>query len=434
MIDERLELRLRLDPTGDPVHVVGGYRRRFVPGVPGRARERRSMLLRPIGAVVAVVALLVAMLIVRPNLNQPAATPVPTPTPSPLPTFVSSELDAMVDAWMGTFGPANHPAVSATIVGPDGRTASHTVGIPTPDPGAAATGRIGEVGWVHVAVAAALVHSCVIDQSIPRCPPLRVGTSFSLDDPVRRWYGDWPAADSTTVRQLFEGTSGVAAVGATIADVAAQIAATPGADWSRRAVLRRAIQAPRRFAAGTQRAPVDTESMLLDEILVTATGLQPGDLFRGDVFPPAATRLASETPVGLLPGHLAIGDPAPDLDPMVLNVLGASGGMTASSQDLAELAVEAWGTSSSLHPGLVAVLADSSRGHLAPPGAQGLCPCPNDSFHDLISQTGRAPGWTAVIAYSYEQQTGIGLVVARTWRDQDIGSLVHELMTLNPNP
>jgi hypothetical protein len=50
----------------------------------------------------------------------------------------------------------------------------------------------------------------------------------------------------------------------------------------------------------------------------------------------------------------------------------------------------------------------------------------------LIRQIGHAVGWTSVMAYSWDQNSAIGIVMGRDWRDQDVEALVHDLTTIFP--
>ena len=106
---------------------------------------------------------------------------------------------------------------------------------------------------------------CGRGKSVAPCRPDAPMGHFSLDDHVSDWLSDWPRADPTTVRQLLEGGSGIAAVGPTIGSLRDRITADPTADWSRASLISAAIGEPRRFALGTARDAVDTDYMLLEE-------------------------------------------------------------------------------------------------------------------------------------------------------------------------
>jgi hypothetical protein len=334
MIGDRLEARLRLDPDGDPRHQVGRVWARV--GTAPTQRVRRPVItsLRPLGALLAVVVLIAAGLVIRPLINQPGKTPSPSPSPTPRPTFDPAQLRAIVDPWMVTLGPTDRPPVSVTIIGSQGVTASYTVGTLPASPPEASTGRIGELSRVYLSAAIVTLDACA-QTAVLLCAKA-IETTMRLDDPVARWWPPWPDADPTTVRMLLEGTSGLAPVAASLADLAGSF--TPG---SGPALLDAAVAAPRRFTPGSERSPVDTEWYILDAIIPVASG-QPAE----NVIPidgPPFSRLADQAPLDLMAGSRGNHDPVSDLDPALLDFVGNSYGISGSSQDLAEMAVQTWG-------------------------------------------------------------------------------------------
>jgi hypothetical protein len=90
VMDERLEARLRADPTGDPRYIPGRFRDRIAGTAVVRVpRGQATSGLRPLGAVLAIAVVLATVIILRPVITGPAATPSPVPSagaPSGVPT------------------------------------------------------------------------------------------------------------------------------------------------------------------------------------------------------------------------------------------------------------------------------------------------------------------------------------------------------------
>ena len=53
-----------------------------------------------------------------------------------------------------------------------------------------------------------------------------------------------------------------------------------------------------------------------------------------------------------------------------------------------------------------------------------------DTERHAPAEIGHAVGWTSVMAYSWEQNSAVGVVLGRDWRDDDIDALLHDLMAL----
>ena len=421
MTGDRLEARLRLDPDGDPRHQVGRVWARVGTAPTQRIRRPVMTSLRPLGALLAVVVLIATGLVIRPILNPPGHTPLPSPSPTPLPTFSPAQLKAIVDPWMITLGPVDRPPISVTVIGSRGVTASYTVGTLPASPPEASTGRIGEISRVYISAAIVTLDACAQTNVFLCAKPIE--TTMRLDDPVARWWPPWPATDPTTVRMLLEGTSGLAPVAPSLADLASSF--TPG---SGPALLEAAVAAPRRFVPGSQRSPVDTEWLILDAIIPVASG-QPAE----NVIPTnGLSRFANQPPVDLMAGSRGNHDPVADLDPALLDFVGNSAGISASSEALAAMGVLTWGSAAQLDVETVAYLTDAANGRQSPIAAEGQCPCPDGTTRSLVRQIGHAVGWTSVMAYNWDQNTGIGIVMGRDWRDQDVESLLHDLTTVFP--
>jgi hypothetical protein len=203
---------------------------------------------------------------------------------------------------------------------------------------------------------------------------------------------------------------------------------TPG---SGAALLDAAVAGPRRFAPGSQRSPVDTEWLILDSIIPIAAKVPAENVIPTDGFPPFQTRFANQPPEGLMSGSRADGTGIVDLDPALLGFVGNSAGMSSSSQDLAEMAVQTWGTASERDVETTRYLTDVANGRRNPIAAVGDCPCGENDVRLQVRQIGHAVGWSSIIAYSWEQNTGIGVVLGRDWRDDDLLALLHDLATIS---
>jgi hypothetical protein len=420
MIDARLELRLRNDPTGDPIHEVGlvgtGLSRRVVV----RTRPRPAAVgARSITAVVAATLILAFVVALRPSTGP--GQPSPSPSPSASASFDATAVQGAVDAWVATLGPSP-PPVSVSVLGSRGTVASFPDGTT-----ASVAGRIGEISWVFLVAGLAEVDDCSQQSSPLNCAKPVFGTTLRLDDLASKWYPAIGSTDQTTLRQLAAGTSGLAPIGSDLADLSTRIAAVPGTDWSPAAALARAVAEPRRFAPGSQLARVDTDYLLIEAILDAATGL-PDDR----VIP--TTAIPFDQPTGaLMPGSRSAGERVSDMDPALLALLRNAGGMAASSEDLAGYALEVWGSAATLGTDSVDLLTDAAGGHAAPlGGAVGVCPC-NGATRLVIEAVGHAVGWTTLMAYDFEHHTGYGIVVGRDLPAGAIEQLLAQLDGTDPD-
>lgn len=421
-MDQRLELRLRNDPTLDPLHVPGGFRDRTAAAAVRRQRARPAIVAtaRPASALLGVLLFLASVLVIRtvtaPGTTPPPATTSPIPSATPVPTMDAGRVRQVVDGWVARFG-GSVPPISITVIGPGGVSSTWSEGLPD---GPIATVRIGEISRLYLSVGAVMIDACSRVDSQWSCPrPYAFGTEFSFDDAVAEWYEPWPDGDVTTIGQLLEGSSGLAPTGASVADLAEQIAAEPATDWTRDAVIARALAAPRSFVPGSRRAPTDTEGFVLEEALEAATGLPSSQIISGG----GATRFHDQVdPDGLIPGVLPSGDPVGDLDPVVLELVGNAGGMTASSQDLADITITIWATQFSLSRETLDYLTDAPGGYTNPIAARGIC-C-RDSSITTIAATGHAAGWSAMMAYDFETGVSVGAVMGRDLSEADLQSLL----------
>jgi len=423
MDDERLEARLRLDPTGDRRHVVGQFRDRLASAAAAPVRTARPRVARqPVGALLVAGIVIAVLVAVRPT--GPGGQPTSSPSPSPSLSLTSAALQAIVETWARANGT---PVVTVAVLGPTGEMWSAAV---APSGGAVpkvdARARIGETSRMFLISAVLALDACGrLAPGAPGCPPRPSEGALSIDDHVSRWLPDWPTPDDTTVRSLLEGSSGLAPVGPTIADLRSRIALNPEADWSRATLLATAVQAPRRFAPGARSEPVDTEYMLLEDILTRSSGRQAGlwiDETTALHLGLNATFIVEVAPGALLAGQPHSGGPIADLDPLTLAIIGNEGGMASTSIDLARFAAAAWGSTIILDQRSVETINDAAHGHRSPLGARGSCPCRGDT-RSIISTTGHAVGWSTLAAYDLENRISLAAVLGTDVSDAALDSL-----------
>ena len=431
MDDDRLDRRLRSDATGDRPHDVGLFLDRLATSQRARpVRFGRASARPSLGLATAVVLALVATLALRPVLFGPGdASPTPGssapgPSSSTRPAIAIEALDGVLAAWSSANGNASG---SLSVID---RFGEHiTIGFgsrrgnTTP-----AAGRIGEVGRMTVVSATLIYADCFASGSIGCILP--TPGRLALHDPLRRWFPKSTIADRT-VTQLLEGTSGVAPTGPTLADLARQIAAAPDRAWTRNAVLQASLEAPPRFEAGARREPVDTEYLILEELIGLASGEHPIDWIAPPVLGHGGlehTWFGTEVPEPLLPGH-AEGTVVADLDPRLIDLLGPAGGAAATSEDVARLAMISWGTAMVLPLDPFHAITDVDNGHREPLGAVGSCPCDADGA-SVITLSGHAIGWGSLAAWDYTSQAAVGVVVDVDPSQAGLDELLQQLIAV----
>jgi hypothetical protein len=423
MDDERLERRLRTDPSGD-TYEPGAFLDRLASGQAARAVAGRTRPGPPLGLVVTVVAVVAAIAVVRPAIVGPGGTPTTPPSPS-VATQIglhTGDLQRIVDAWADAH---ERPSGSISFIGPIGEQVSLVVGAGSSRVGPPVV-RLGDGSRTFVYMASVLVTTCSAPLQWDCAFPVEAG-AFRLDDTVGRWYPDATIADRT-IRQLLEGTSGMAPIGPSLVELAGRIAAEPAADWSRAALLRAALHAPPRFAAGERREPVDAESALLEDLIGRATGRDAATWVDSGIISHvglAATTVEGGTPPSLVAGH-SDADVLADLEPLLLQALGVSGSAASTSGDLAHLATIAWGAATVIPVDGLRALTNADGGHRAPWGAIGYCPC-DVSGDAVIGRPGHAIGWSSLTAYDLGTKVSVGLVLDRDLDDQALESLLAEL-------
>ncbi|HJW22756.1 MAG TPA: serine hydrolase domain-containing protein [Candidatus Limnocylindrales bacterium] len=406
MNDERIRRRLREDPTGDPEHEPGLLFERLAtaaatPAVRTRINARwGGQLALLVGAVVIGLAI---------GLRQAPSGPGSSPTPAastPSWSMNPERLQASLEEWAARNG---GPSLSLTVIGTLG--AESTISRSSPGRPAPAAVRIGEVSRVFLVSAVVGLAQCSSTGELGDCPLPVARGAFGLDDRVSRWRVGVPG--DPTVRQLLDGSSGLAAIAPSLQGLRTQVLEDPTADWSRAAVLAAALASPPRFAPGAQHSPVDTEALLLEDLISRATARPPGDWIDASTILHMGlgqTHLSGPAPGGIARGHDAAGTALVDLEPALLDLVGNEAGMTSDSTDLARFAVAAWGSAILRPPSWVALVTDASDGHRQPWGATGVCPCV-DGQPTVIAQLGDAVGWAALAAYDFEDHVAVAVVV-----------------------
>jgi D-alanyl-D-alanine carboxypeptidase len=423
--DEQLEGRLRRDPTMDPPHQVGAFRDRLA----DRAVETRGQNGVRVGgplviaATVVVVAALIAGRVVAPSIGPGSS--LPTATPAPLP---SDRLQALLIDWTHR-GPA-HQATLA-VIGPTGETwtgSSARTAESALDP--MATYRIGEMSRMLLVSAVMSLDECGHGIGEARCPAPGTDRPFSIADRLSRWIPDWPNGNAITIRQLLDGTSGLAPVTDGIADLVARVEADPTADWTEAALISRARGLPPSFAPGTGFATTDTADLLLDEVLARATG-RPSLFWIGSSavghFGLTSTTLADEPPEGLVAGTLADGRRLADLPPAILTAVGNGSGLASDVLDLARFASPAWSTTS-IHDALtIATITGVANSHSYGLGVRGLCPC-TAGAPTVLGLTGHAAAWSGIVAKDTVGGWSIALLVDADLTDADLEAVLDQVL------
>ena len=428
MDDEQLERRLRRDPTMDPPHQAGGFRDRLADGAidgPPTRRRRGASIGGPlvIAATVLVVAALIVGRMVPPAVG-PGSSP-PAATVAPLPT---ERLQALLIDWAHR-GPA-HRATMA-VISPIGETwtgSSAGAGEAALDP--LSTYRIAEMSRMLLVSAVMSLDECGRGSGEARCPTPTTGLPFSVDDRLSRWIPGWPNGDAITIRQLLDGTNGLAPVTSGIADLVDRVTADPAADWTTAGLIAQARALPPAFAPGTGFAITDTADLLLDDIISRATG-RPSLFWIGSSavghFGLTSTTLANEPPKGLVAGTLAGGPRIADLPHAVLTAIGNASGVASNSLDLARFASPAWSTTS-IHDGsTIAAVTAVANEHSYGLGVRGLCPCVAGR-PTVLGLTGHAAAWSGIVAKDTVGRWSIALLVDADLTDADLEAVLDQVL------
>ena len=437
MDDERLERRLRRDPTMDPPHRVGAFRDRLADrGIHGPvARGRRDIRVGGPLAIVATVLVATALIVGRaigPTL--PTGSPLPTSTVAPTPTEVlpSAALQAMLIEW--AHRGAVHRATLA-VVNRIGETwTGSSSGPGEPDLDSMSTYRIGDLSRILLASAVMSLDECGRGTGFSTCPKPGPNAPFSIDDSVARWIPDWPNGDSIRVRQLLDGTSGLAPVTSGLADLLARVSAEPTADWTETGLIARARELPPSFSPGKGFAITDTADLLLDDIVSRVTGRPSLFWIEASTtrhFGLTSTTLPYEPPKDLVAGTHADGNQVSDLPPAVLTAVGNSSGVASNALDLARFANPAWSSSSIHDASTIAAITAIANPNSYGLGVRGFCPCAAGRS-TVIGLTGHAAAWSGVVAKDTVGGWSVALLVDADLSDADLTAALKEVLATHP--
>ena len=428
MDDEELERRLRRDPTMDPPHEAGAFRDRLAERAIGGQSLRQREGAR-IGAPLAVAAmLLVIAALVGGRVGPPAIGPGSTSSTATIAPLPSGRLQGILIDWAHR-GPIHRATLA--VIGPTGETwtgASAGSGEAALDP--LSTYRIGEMSRMLLVSGVMSLDECGRGVGEARCPVPTIDPPFRIDDRLSRWIPGWPNADAITLRQLLDGTSGLAPVTTGIADLVPRVAADPTADWTQAALISRARALPPSFAPGTGFAITDTADLLLDEIVARATA-RPSLFWIGSSavghFGLASTTLAGEPPEGLVAGTLADGTRLADLPTTVLTAIGNSSGVASSALDLARYASPAWSTTSIHDPSTIAAVTAVANDHSYGLGVRGLCPCPGGR-PTILGLSGHAAAWSGIVAKDTVGGWSVALLVDSDLTDAELEAVLAQVL------
>lgn len=253
---------------------------------------------------------------------------------------------------------------------------------------------------------------------------------LDLGAPVSQYVSSWPAGDTITVRNLLDGSSGVASFGEPVEDLVRLVAAEPSRTWTAGDALRLARDKPPRFQPGARHEAVDTEDALLVSIIEAVTGSPVFDVLVGRVFD-----VGRVGHYGLNAPRVGLWDPTnsgglvevADLPDDVLAVLGPARGLAFPVADLARLT-----DGIRANPTL---LSGAARATLDKPfegggfGGSAMCPCGGDAM-DGVGLVGHTGPYTALAVYVPSERLTIALVANVAISDDDLQGLLQEIHDL----
>jgi len=437
MDDERLERRLRRDPTMDPRHRVGAFRDRLAdrgmhgPVASGQHDVRVGGPLAIVATVLVATALIVGRAV---GPTVPAGSPFPTSTVAPTPSeaLPSAGLQAMLIEW--AHRGAVHRATLAVVnrIGETWTGSSSGPGEPALDP--LATYRIGEMSRMLLVSAVMSLDECGRHMGFSTCLTSPVEPPFSIDDRLVRWIPDWPNGDSIRVRQLLDGTSGLAPVTSGLADLLARVTAEPAADWTEAGLIARARELPPSFSPGKGFAITDTADLLLDDIVTRVTGRPSLFWIEASTtrhFALTSTTLPYEPPKDLVAGTRADGHQVSDLPPAVLTAAGNAAGMASNALDLARFANPAWSSSSIHDASTIAAITAIANPNSYGLGVRGFCPC-GAGRSTVLGLTGHAAAWSGIVAKDTVGGWSLALLVDADLSDADLMAALNEALATRP--
>jgi CubicO group peptidase (beta-lactamase class C family) len=292
------------------------------------------------------------------------------------------------------------------------------------------TYRIGEMSRVLLVSAVMSLDECGRGVGEATCPVPAIDPPFSINDRLSRWVPDWPNADEITIRQLLDGTNGLAPLTSGIADLIDRAAADPTADWTTVGLLSRGRAMRPAFAPGTGFAITDTADLLLDDIVTRATG-RPSLFWIGSSvlrhYGLSSTTLTNEQPKGLVAGVTAGGRPLADLPPAVLTAVGNASGIASNALDLARIAIPAWSSTSVHDPTTIAAITAVANDHSYGLGVRGLCPCPSGQ-PTVLGLTGHPAAWSGIVARDRVGGWSAAFLVDADLTDTDLEAVLDEVL------
>jgi CubicO group peptidase (beta-lactamase class C family) len=438
--DQQLERMLQVRPKADASYQPAIAELLDLPArerpilVAPRQRSGRGVSRRTV-TLFAIIALLVVLVGVFTagslrNVVVPVPSSSPTASPSVRADLPGAELVDLVGRWADARQPGALPFGAAVSIIKDERIW-------------AATGGQFHRGIVRLGASGRLYLVAVALQLVDE-------GRLALDARIERYVNAWAGVRGVTVRQLMDGSSGVASLGTrsrTWRDPSRPIRREPGVSPMR---WRRRRQATTLRTRNEARACRHTEDALLDEIIEAITGAPSSDAITTRILEPIALEktfvagapipppnmpqlnptgeAATEVQSGLWDpdgtGTLAI---VPDLPAGVLAILGSARGMASSETDLAR------GTDAlRSNP---ALLSESARAELARSiedggfGGSAMCPC-DGAIRSGIGQIGHAGPYTTLLVYVPSERMTIAIGVNMAIPDGELEALLQQAYDL----
>lgn len=437
MIDEpQIERLLRARPAGDPPYVPGLAGHLATPGRehPHATVTWRSGRASPMGGLLLVLLLIgvllatAVMLVGSPRTKDLDALPTPVTAvaaPDPIPLYPGPGVRAILQGYVASrWGDDPNVGIDSSVV-KDGRIWNEsTDGL---YPGGTIV-RLGSVSRLFLA---------------PIALQLSDANRLNLPSPVIRYVPSWPGGDAIRVRQLLDGSSGVASFGEPVEDLAKIVEADPKRIWTAADALRLAQAKSPRFQPGARHEPVDTEDALLVAVIEAVTGEPVMDAIDAGLRPsliprtpwlvnvqrPGELQFPPQSPDSVLVAGLwdqdGTGTPTPvaDLPANTLAVLGPARGMLDSVNDLV-LDMEAFQTSDLLSVAARAAFArpvqDGGYGGLA------TCPCVGGT-HLGVGLVGHTGPYTALVVHIPSESWSVALVANVAISDADLADLLDQI-------
>jgi D-alanyl-D-alanine carboxypeptidase len=240
--------------------------------------------------------------------------------------------------------------------------------------------------------------------------------ALSLDDKIGKWFPDVPNAQTATLGQLADMTSGIPSY-TTNESFQRQLFADPQRSFTPDELLFFATGQPPSFPAGTQFEYSNTNTLLLGLVIEEVTGRPFADVLRERILSPLGLAQTSFPASAALPkphwsGITDQGQPEGETaDATNWNPSWAytAGSMISTLEDLHRWGVALGTGDGILDPAMQAQRAESlALDPAGPTRAYGLGAGNSDGW---IGHTGELPGFNTVVLYSPEAQTTIVVMV-----------------------